>query len=341
MQFVFSGCGPEGQELWDNNGGADYTAPVRSELLPKLRSPRRVAHTESRPLHNGMLHVMDLERRGDRAGRWQEERVLRVWTPWGFDPDRPPAGGYPCVFIADGQNIFEEATSHGGVCWNAAGAAAGLIGSGALPPFLLVGIDGAGAFRSLNYLPYPPGSGVPVDGMPGGFRGDCARWPGGGVDAYIERVVEDYMPLVGRHFPITTDRSRLVFGGASFGGVAALHMARKAPHAFGGILCESPSLWVAEGRYLADLAQHDGLLPDRLFLGVGTKEYSGTRDHERCDLDELLLGYARECGRILEGKGLRDGRMRFQVDEGAGHSEGAWGWRLGGALQFLLGHLKH
>ena len=62
--------------------------------------------------------------------------------------------------------------------------------------------------------------------------------------------MEDYLPLIGRHFPVATDRSRLVFGGASFGGIAALHMARKAPDVFGGILCESPSLWVNEGRYL-------------------------------------------------------------------------------------------
>ena len=29
--------------------------------------------------------------------------------------------------------------------------------------------------------------------------------------------------------------------------------------------------------------------------------------------------------------------MRFQVEEGAGHFEGAWAWRLTGSLEFLLG----
>lgn len=44
--------------------------------------------------------------------------------------------------------------------------------------------------------------------------------------------------------------SRLAFGGGSFAGVTALMAATLLPHVFGGILVESPSLWVGEGRYL-------------------------------------------------------------------------------------------
>jgi hypothetical protein len=43
-----------------------------------------------------------------------------------------------------------------------------------------------------------------------------------------------------------------------------------------------------------------------------------------------------EAARLLQERGLRgDQRFRFIVDEGAGHHEGAWQWRLGGALRFL------
>ena len=73
--------------------------------------------------------------------------MLRVWTPWGYDPNNPPPEGYPVMVIADGQNIFEDETSHQGVSWRAADAAAGLIGSGVLKPFIIVGIDGATASR--------------------------------------------------------------------------------------------------------------------------------------------------------------------------------------------------
>ena len=50
-----------------------------------------------------------------------------------------------------------------------------------------------------------------------------------------------------------------------------------------------------------------------------------------------MLAQHREAAGILEhGLGMRDGRLKFVCDEGAGHHEGAWGWRLGGALLHLF-----
>ena len=50
--------------------------------------------------------------------------------------------------------------------------------------------------------------------------------------------------------------------------------------------------------------------------------------------------YTRDAVHIMEEKGVRqhEGRLAFQVDEGAGHIESAWGHRLYGSLQFLCGH---
>lgn len=42
----------------------------------------------------------------------------------------------------------------------------------------------------------------------------------------------------------------------------------------------------------------------------------------------------REAARILGEKGLRG--LKLVVDEGGGHHEGAWGWRLSGALLHLF-----
>jgi enterochelin esterase-like enzyme len=63
--------------------------------------------------------------------------------------------------------------------------------------------------------------------------------------------------------------------------VTALYAAMHYPHVFGAVLAESPSLWIAEGRFIGDLWAHRGALPERLFMGCGTKEYSATRDHVR------------------------------------------------------------
>lgn len=90
-----------------------------------------------------------------------------------------------------------------------------------------------------------------------------SRWPGGGLDKYLSRVVTELLPLVSRRYNTSTDASRVAFGGGSFAGICALYAAMAYPHVFGRVLAESPSLWVAEGRFLQDLAAHTGALPER------------------------------------------------------------------------------
>ena len=50
--------------------------------------------------------------------------------------------------------------------------------------------------------------------------------------------------------------ARVAFGGGSFGGVNALYASLHYPHVFGSILAESPSLWIAEGRFIEDMWAH-------------------------------------------------------------------------------------
>jgi hypothetical protein len=50
----------------------------------------------------------------------------------------------------------------------------------------------------------------------------------------------------------------------------------------------------------------------------------------------VLLQQYHDAAKLLQERGLRGAsRFSFWVDEGAGHHEGAWRWRLNGALRFL------
>ena len=84
--------------------------------------------------------------------------------------------------------------------------------------------------------------------------------------------------------------------------MTALYAAMHYPHVFGAVLAESPSLWIAEGAFLNDMWQYRGPLPERLFMGCGTLEYSATRDHVRC----VWWGWGRllcsEVGLSLPGR---------------------------------------
>ncbi len=64
----------------------------------------------------------------------------------GFCPSEPPCDlGWPVLYLNDGQNLFEDKLSFSGSSWGAADAAAALIASGAVPPFIIVGMDHSGA----------------------------------------------------------------------------------------------------------------------------------------------------------------------------------------------------
>ena len=90
--------------------------------------------------------------------------MLRVWLPPGFSEHLGGDNGHPVLYLNDGQNLFYDSMSFSGCSWRAAQAAAGLIGDGTLPPYVIVGIDHSGATRSLDYCPVKPGTG------PGNFR---------------------------------------------------------------------------------------------------------------------------------------------------------------------------
>jgi|AntRauMFilla1563_2_1112583.scaffolds.fasta_scaffold87059_1 hypothetical protein len=74
------------------------------------------------------------------------------------------------------------------------------------------------------------------------------------------------------------------------------------------MLIESPSFWIANGKFLDDIREHKGKWPQRMFLAMGGKEYSGTRNGNRTDVDGLLSGYFKEFVQLMEPKELQTGK---------------------------------
>lgn len=74
------------------------------------RQQRSIASIETKPLAGGQLHVIKLQKRrtdsaaADRAARWTEEKVIRVWTHASYSREGAPPGGWPVLYMHDGQN---------------------------------------------------------------------------------------------------------------------------------------------------------------------------------------------------------------------------------------------
>ena len=60
---------------------------------------------------------------------------------------------------------------------------------------------------------------------------------------------------------------------------------------FDNILAESPSFWIGEGKFLEDLRSYSGKWPSKVFLAMGSQEYSGSRVHKEPKFDKWMVEY--------------------------------------------------
>lgn len=138
MEMAFT----DGQQTWDSNDGLNYCVPLQKGVsggadgmqgsasansLALASSMRGVTSEESYPHAGGMLHILNLapyaptHAQGSdaaaaaaaaRASRWCDERRVRVWTPPGYSREAAPPGGWPVLYMHDGQNMFEDWLAH-------------------------------------------------------------------------------------------------------------------------------------------------------------------------------------------------------------------------------------
>jgi predicted alpha/beta superfamily hydrolase len=245
---------------------------------------------------------------------FRNSRMLRIWLPPGYHAKENQGRHYPVFYLNDGQNLFDPATSFTGVAWRVGQTAEALIREGRIPSLIIVGIDNAQEQRLKEYLPYR--SFNPTVLRPRGKR-------------YPEFLLSEVMPFVDQRFRIAQGPENTGLGGSSLGGLIALFTVLDRPGAFGRLLVESPSLFVSNRRILK-YSRYFKQWPDRVYLGIGTKE-SG-----REDKDQQFVNDLRELEQIMRRSGLGDDRLRVWIDEGASHNEGEWAKRFPEALAFLF-----
>lgn len=214
---------------------------------------------------------------------------------------------YPVLYMQDGQNLFDPATSHA-ADWGLPATLDALADRGV--EAIVVGIPNAGRRRSYEYSP---------------FR-DTIHGGGGGGDRYLAFLMRTVKPLVDRSFRTLPERAHTVIAGSSLGGLISLYALWRHAEVFGAAGVLSPALWFADRAMLRYAERTAPRLPGRIYLDVGTGE------------GEEAVTDARALREILTRPGFaRCTELAWVEEEGGGHDEGAWGRRFSHALPFLLG----
>jgi predicted alpha/beta superfamily hydrolase len=221
-------------------------------------------------------------------------------------PPSYPGGDrrYPVVYMQDGQNLFDAATSFAGD-WGlletlTEHAAAGV-------EAIVVGIPNMAGERKDEYGPFS-------DARHGGGRGE----------AYARFIARTLKPLVDREFRTRPGRGDTAVAGSSLGGLVSLYTFLAHPESFGAVAALSPSLWFARGAIFR-WARHRRFDGGRIYLDAGGREPARTmRDARR--MRELLIA-----------KGYLPGATLQYVEEPDGaHDETSWGRRIRAAFPFLV-----
>ena len=245
---------------------------------------------------------------------YRNDRFLRVWLPPGYDDAQNAARQYPVLYLNDGQNLFEPATSFNGVEWQVDETADRLIREQVIAPMIIVGIDNTGKDRLREYMPHRS------------FQPIMLRVQG---TRYPSFLIKEVMPFVERHYRVAPGPRNSGLGGSSLGALIALYTVAVSPGIFGRLLLESPSLWTGS-RQMIRQSRTVRRWPERVFLATGSAE-AGRPDRDRSMVDDV-----QELAAILHRSGLDRRRLRFIVDQGASHHESSWARRFPDALSFLF-----
>jgi predicted alpha/beta superfamily hydrolase len=268
------------------------TSPTLPAAQPKPAEPAHTLTGEFRR-HEG-FHSAFLE----------HDRTIIVWLPPGYDAD--PNRRFPVLYLHDGQNIFDKATSVGEE-WRVDETAQALAAAGEIEPPIIVGIYNTGEHRIGEYAPTP----VPDKG-------------GGKAQQYGRMIFEELKPLIDREYRTRPDAASTGVGGSSLGGLVTIFLAAEHRGAIGRLAVHSPSVWWDDRKILERVAQLPHDPPMRIWLDCGTNEGEETLTNTRALRDALVAR-----GWVL------DQDLRYVEAQGAAHNEQSWAERVAPMLRFL------
>ena len=235
----------------------------------------------------------------------EHDRSIIVNLPDGYDAKG--SRRYPVLYLHDGQNVFDRATSVGEE-WGVDESADALAKEGKIEPLIVVGIYNTGEHRIDEYAP----------------TADEKKGGGGRADAYGRMLVQEIKPLIDREYKTLPGAPSTGLGGSSLGGLLTLHLGLAYPTVFSKLAVLSPSIWWGDRVILKTVEALPGKLPLRIWLDAGTGEGEETTANARLLRDALV-----KKGWTVEGD------LRYFEMPGGEHNERSWAARVGPMLEYL------
>jgi predicted alpha/beta superfamily hydrolase len=246
------------------------------------------------------------------SGILRTRRDILVYLPRGYRRNR--RARYPVLYMHDGQNVFDAATSFAGVEWGVDETAQRLIRKNLIEPLIIVAVDNVGDNRIHEY--------VPSRGLiePTGTRKKRSRGLG---RKYGRFLLEELKPFIDKTYRTRPEAEFTGLAGSSLGGLITLALGLWFPQAFTRLAVMSAAIWWDDQVIVRMVEELENKLPLRIWLDTGTHEEGWER--ARTLRDAL----------VEKGWKLYDDLQYLEV-EAAGHTEAAWAARVDPMLRYLF-----
>ncbi len=213
---------------------------------------------------------------------------------------------YPVLYMHDGQNLFDEATSFAGE-WQVDEACESLIGNREIEPIIVVGVENSSS-RCDEYTPWA----------------DNAFGCGGGGDGYLQAIRDILIPEVNLRYRTQSGHAKTYMAGSSLGGLISVYAGYEYDDVWGRIAGVSPSYWWSGQQILSHAVTASK--PDelsRFYQDMGTAE-SG-------------IANLRAMRDIAIGQGFVEGNDLLSVEaQNHMHNEFYWAIRMPDILRYLI-----
>ena len=228
-------------------------------------------------------------------------RRVRIYLP----PDYATGTRrYPVLYMFDGQNLFDEATSYAGE-WGVDESMDALSREEGFAA-IVVGIDHGNEQRFNELIPYWNVRFLPNSGA-----------------VFLDDLVQVIKPFVDDNYRTLPDRAHTAILGSSLGGLEADYAIHRYPEVFGKAGVFSPSYWVSDEPFAQ--ARRAALPMDsRVYLYMGGKE------------GEESVKQVERMAQVLRGHGGADSAALHVAAE-AEHNERAWRDAFPVAVRWLFG----
>ena len=196
------------------------------------------------------VHVLD-------SAFWmpQLHRKRRVWT---YLPDGYVASktNYPVLYMQDGQNVFDDATSYAGE-WGVDECLDTM-----KKKCIVVAIDNGLDERLNEYCPYNFSlTGIAANAVSGRGEGN----------QYLDFLVKTLKPFIDKKYRTFKDKRHTFIAGSSMGGLISMYAVLKYPDVFGAAGVFSPAFWVGP-EIFTDIKTKGKAVHSKIYFYAGKKE---------------------------------------------------------------------